>query len=269
MPTDEKIKVTGKRVTTWIPSSAPPPAPERAVRRADLRLGSRSERRQEAASSWRRGAGLRVYLDRPWNVSGYGEMLAVVARAGFVQGRSERGAERAPATRASSPNGATTRSGRARSSAASRRDAATFRWRATEPDASGRLAAACSHRRTEADQPPGPFQVTGLAIRQWPVLERRTRRGSRRTTSSTTKSGELWYCDIEVDTGAVLLSRSSGSRSRATSPSRSTARTSRSIVLADFMSLAPDRWLNVKRTKDARTRRVVVSGADLQRLGRP
>src|SRR5207244_7353437 len=33
------------------------------------------------------------------------------------------------------------------------------------------------------------------------------------------------------------------------------------VVLADFMSLAPDRWLNVTQTNDERVRRVAVFGA--------
>ena len=77
MPIEDHIKVVGPRVVNWIPSSAPPPAPE--VLYIVPTFGwTRATDAAGQPSSWRRGGGLRVYLDRPWNVSGYGEMLGVV-----------------------------------------------------------------------------------------------------------------------------------------------------------------------------------------------
>ena len=85
------IKVVGPRKVAWIPSSASPPAPE--VLYVVPTFGwVRTANAQGNPSSWRRGGGLRVYLNRPWNVSGYGEMLAVVLPPRFVQGRSRQGA---------------------------------------------------------------------------------------------------------------------------------------------------------------------------------
>ena len=75
--TDEQIKVLGGRRVTWIPSSAPPPAPE--VLYVVPTFGwLRSNGEEGTPRAGAAGGGLRVYLDRPWNVSGYGEMLAVV-----------------------------------------------------------------------------------------------------------------------------------------------------------------------------------------------
>src|SRR6266545_503363 len=83
-PTDKNIKVTGATLRTWIPSSAPPPAPE--VLYVVPTFGwVRSDDGKGNKGSWRRGGGLRVYLNRPWNTSGYGEMLGVVVpSAAFV-----------------------------------------------------------------------------------------------------------------------------------------------------------------------------------------
>lgn len=75
-PTEEKIKVIGPEVTTWIKSSAPPPAPELLY--VIPTFGWVRSEDETTKKSWRRGGGLRVYLNRPWNVSGYGEMLAVI-----------------------------------------------------------------------------------------------------------------------------------------------------------------------------------------------
>ena len=62
---------------TWIPNS------RRRRRRRCCMWCRRSAGRARSTSdgtlsSWRRGGGLRVYLDRAWNASGYGEMLGVV-----------------------------------------------------------------------------------------------------------------------------------------------------------------------------------------------
>jgi hypothetical protein len=76
VPTDKNIKVTGSTLRTWVPSSAPPPAPE--VLYVVPTFGWVRGKDQDRVTSWRRGGGLRVYLNRPWNVTGYGEMLAVV-----------------------------------------------------------------------------------------------------------------------------------------------------------------------------------------------
>ncbi len=77
MPTDANIKVTGPRQVTWIPNAAPPPAPK-VLYVVPTFAWRREVDEHGILSSWRRGGGLRVYLDRGWNASGYGEMLGVV-----------------------------------------------------------------------------------------------------------------------------------------------------------------------------------------------
>lgn len=60
----------------WVSSSACPPAP--AIRYIVPTFGwVRSGQGSADQHSWRRGGGVRVYLDRPWFVSGSNEMLAV------------------------------------------------------------------------------------------------------------------------------------------------------------------------------------------------
>jgi hypothetical protein len=74
--TDKNIKVQSDPVVNWVPSSAPPPAPEVLYTVPTFRwVRSNTATKQQ---SLRRGWGLRVYLDGPWNSTGYGEMLAVV-----------------------------------------------------------------------------------------------------------------------------------------------------------------------------------------------
>ena len=60
----------------WIQSASAPPAP--SVRYIVPTFGwSRTGGGTPAQRSWRRGGGLRVYLDRPWFATGSNEMLAV------------------------------------------------------------------------------------------------------------------------------------------------------------------------------------------------
>jgi len=75
--TDEHLTVAGPVERRWVPSAAPPPAPEvlYVVPTFGWTRGADASGRR---TSWRRGGGLRIWLDRPWNASGFGEMLAVV-----------------------------------------------------------------------------------------------------------------------------------------------------------------------------------------------
>ena len=74
---EERFLVRSEKVVTWIKNSAPPPLPE--VLYVIPTFGwSRTASSNGDKVSWRSGGGLRVYLDRPWNVTGYGEMLAVI-----------------------------------------------------------------------------------------------------------------------------------------------------------------------------------------------
>jgi len=70
------LTVTSDEAIGFVPNSAPPPAPDVVYVIPTFgwsRMGGGTHER-----SWRDGGGLRVYLRRPWLVSGYMEMLAVV-----------------------------------------------------------------------------------------------------------------------------------------------------------------------------------------------
>ncbi len=77
VPDNAAIKVVSDEQTVWAANAAQPPAPE--VLYVVPTFGwSRDKIGRGGRTSWRGGGGLRVYLDRPWYTSGWGEMLGVV-----------------------------------------------------------------------------------------------------------------------------------------------------------------------------------------------
>ncbi len=70
---------------------------------------------------------------------------------------------------------------------------------------------------------------------------------------------KLWYCDIEVTWGAAYFPFVRLALARYQPVALHGAHLS-NVVLADFMPLVPDRWLNVTQTHDRRTRLVKVFG---------
>lgn len=255
VPTEKNIQVVGPKVRTWIPSSAPPPAPD--VLYVVPTFGWVRSFGGPDKSSWRRGGGLRVYLDRPWNASGYGEMLAVVLHSSaltadansspaaqpvknfvtqwgndpiwlspFVQGNSPTRANFPLARLAADPAGA---------------------WL---PDYAPAV---------EADQPPGPFTVTNL---QHPGLKIADPQALVEVAPHDVffdPERQLWYCDIEVNFGTSYFPFIRLALARYQPGALSGAHLS-SVVLADFMPLVPDRWLNVSQTASERTKHVRVFG---------
>jgi hypothetical protein len=71
---------------------------------------------------------------------------------------------------------------------------------------------------------------------------------------------EHWYSDIEIATNGSYYPFVRLALARYQPVSVDGAHLS-NVVLADFISLAPDRWLNVQQTGDPRERRVAVFGA--------
>ena len=251
---ETRIKVTGDRAVTWIPSSAPPPAPK--VLYVVPTFGwARTEEADGRRSSWRRGGGLRVYLDRPWNVSGYGEMLGVVLPPAGFSGDPDVAPKGYPY------KDYVTQWGNDPiwdspfvDGIAPRRS--HFPLARTAPDATGAWLPP-NAPGTEKDQAPGPFRVTGLepprgksrgaavAVAPHDVFYDATRR--------------LWYCDIEIDAGASYFPFIRLALARYQPISMQHAHLS-NIVLADVMALAADRWLNVTPTAEANQRRVAIFG---------
>jgi hypothetical protein len=248
-PTEKNITVVGPRAVRWIPSSAPPPAPD--VLYVVPTFGwVRTRSDAGDPSSWRRGGGLRVYLDRPWNVTGYGEMLAVVLAPPSFDGDPESQPKGRPYKKLVTQwgNDPIWDSSFVPGMAPSR---SSFPMARTAPDPTGGWLPNGAPAK-EADQPPGPFGVTNLGtspayvdIAPHDVFYDEERR--------------LWYCDIEVDQGASYWPFVRLALARYQPVSVYGAALSE-VALADFMPLVADRWLNVRRSRDPLTRRVTVHG---------
>ncbi len=254
-PTEENIKVVGPKVRTWIPCSAPPPAPE--VLYVIPTFGWVRSGEETSKNSWRRGGGLRVYLNRPWNTSGYGEMLAVVLPAStFTDDPNDQPAGQplknfvtqwgndpiwlSPFVPGSSPK------------------PGNFPLARTAADPDGKWLPDFAPAE-EADQPPGSFQVTGL---EHPDLHTPTAQSVVDVAPHDVffdEERQLWYCDIEVTWGAAYFPFIRLALARYQPVALHAAHLS-NVVLADFMPLVPDRWLNVTQTRDPRTRQVRVFG---------
>jgi len=254
-PTEENIKVVGPKVRTWIPCSAPPPAPE--VLYVVPTFGWVRSGDEASKSSWRRGGGLRVYLNRPWNASGYGEMLAVVLpTATFTDDPNDKPAGQplknfvtqwgndpiwlSPFVPGSSPK------------------RGNFPLARTAADPDGKWLPGFAPAE-EADQPPGPFQTTGL---EHPELRNPNAQSVVDIAPHDVffdEERQLWYCDIEVTWGAAYFPFIRLALARYQPVALHGAHLS-NVVLADFMPLVPDRWLNVTQTRDPRTRQVSVFG---------
>ncbi|MDD5718845.1 MAG: hypothetical protein PHQ53_04080 [Candidatus Krumholzibacteria bacterium] len=254
-PTEANIKVVGPKVRTWIPCSGPPPAPE--VLYVVPTFGWVRSGDAVGKSSWRRGGGLRVYLNRPWNASGYGEMLAVVLPgAGFTGDPNDSPAAQplknfvtqwgndpiwlSPFVPGAAPK------------------PANFPLARTAADPDGKWLPAFAPPE-EADQPLGPFQTTAL---EHPELRSPTAQNVVDIAPHDVffdEERQLWYCDIEVTWGAAYFPFIRLALARYQPVALHAAHLS-NVVLADFMPLVPDRWLNVTQTHDPRTRQVNVFG---------
>jgi hypothetical protein len=255
VPVDTRIKVTGPRVVTWIPSSAPPPSPQ--VLYIVPTFGwSRGSNQAGQPTSWRRGGGLRVYLDRPWNVSGYGEMLAVVLPPPTLSQDPEEHPKASPYKKhitqwANDPIWLSPFV----SGIAPKRE--NFPLARTAPDPSGAWLPP-NAPPTESDQPPGAFAVTNLLPPAAPAGTDAPLVDIAPHDVRYDADRRLWYCDIEVRSASYSpFIRLALARYQ---PTSITGVHLSNIVLADIMPLAADRWLNVTQLPEANRRRITVYG---------
>ena len=254
-PIEENIRVVGPKVRTWIPSSAPPPAPD--VLYVVPTFGWVRSGDEVSKQSWRRGGGLRVYLNRPWNVSGYGEMLAVVLPgANFSGDPNEVPKEKplknfvtqwgndpiwlSPFVPGIAPK------------------LINFPLARTKPDPDGKWLPKFAPPE-EADQRPVNFGTTGLELPDFPNPPAEGRVDIAPHDVFYDEQRQLWYCDIEVTWGTAYFPFIRLALARYQPEALDSALLSH-VVLADFMPLVPDRWLNVTHTNDPRTRQVRVFG---------
>lgn len=255
--TDKNIKVIGDRAVTWIPNSAPPRAPDvlyvvpvyEWVRTAE----------GKTRKSWRRGGGLRVYLDRPWNSSGYGEMLAVVLPGDALNGKDP---NTQPPSHPAKPYVTQWGNDPAWASPSVPGPAPTlghFGLARTAPDPSGGWLPPFAPP-TEAEQPEGPFRITDLPHPK--VLGSKspaTRVNIAPHDVGWDEDRRLWYCDIEISPQGSYYPFVRLALARYQPLSVPGAHLSE-VVLADFMTLAADRWLSVTGTANPLKRQVRVYG---------
>lgn len=255
--TDRNIKVLGKPVETWIRNSAPPPAPEVLYVVPTfhwVRTATSSKKK-----SWRRGGGLRVYLDRPWNVSGYGEMLAVVLPSAAL---GDQDPNTSPTNQPVKPfvtqwgNDPAWKSPYVRGSAPKRGD---FPLARTGPDPDGNWLPDFAPAE-EAHQPEGKFKTGSLAHPQ--IVANNTGKNRVEIAPHDVQydaERDLWYCDIEIRPGRSYFPFVRMALARYQPVSVDSAHLS-NIVLADFMTLTPDRWLTVNSSNDPLVRSLAVHG---------
>jgi hypothetical protein len=252
VPTDQNIKVTGGQSITWVPSAAPPPAPQ-VLYVLPTFAWTRDHDDAGNAVSQRRG-GLRVYLGRPWNVSGYGEMLAVVLPPAGFSGDPETTPVGHPLKNYVTQWAADPiwDSGDVPGIAPQQAD---FPLARTAPDPEGAWLPPGAPA-TEADQPPGSFAVSGLPAADSAVdvsLDIAPH------DVAWNADRQLWYCDIGLDPGTAYFPFIRLALARYHPISADGAHLS-NIVLADFAALTPTRWLSIAPGSDLRSRQVTVSG---------
>ena len=254
--TDDKIKVTGPAAVNWVPNSSPPPAPK--VLYVVPTFGLTTSKTAQSETHWRRGGGLRVYLDRPWNSSGYGEMLGVVLPPASFAGDPTTDPAGAPYKHVVTQWGndpiwsSNFVSGTAPKLGA-------FPLARTGPDPTGNWLPSFAPA-TEADQPASPFQTAGLPH---PGM---TSPGSSAELVDVAPHDvvydaerQLWYADLEVNAGSSYYPMIRLALAKYQPVSVPGAHLS-SIVLADVMALTPDRWLSISPGSNPTARNVSVFG---------
>ncbi len=252
VPTEQNITVTGAGAVTWIVSSAAPPAPQ-VLYVLPTFTWERTDDGHGDTVSQRQG-GLRVYLGRPWNVSGYGEMLGVVVPPAGFSGDPE-----------TTPIGHPLKNYVTQWGADPVWDSdilagiapqpSDFSLARTSPDPTGAWLPPGAPQ-TEADQPPGPFRVTGLTPPGLSANDLQLDVAPHDVTWSDDR--QLWFCDIGLDPRAAYFPFIRLALARYQPSSIDGAYLS-NIVLADFVALTPGRWLSIATT-DSRAKQVTVTG---------
>lgn len=250
---DTHLTVEGPPAITWIPNSAPPPAPQ-ILYLVPTFGWTRTRADDGTARSWRRGGGLRVYLDRPWNVTGYGEMLAVVLPPAGFTGDPDKDPADAPYKKYVTQwgNDPIRESPFVAGLAPTRAAFPLARW---QPDPLGGWRPPGAPT-TEADQRPGSFQVTRLSP---PSLDASGAVEVAPHDVFYDDVRRLWYCDIEIAQGRSYWPFVRLALARYQPVSVDGAHLS-DVVLADFMQLTADRWLTVRHGREGRIRQVTVYG---------
>jgi len=253
--TEAGLTVAGPGQTTWALASAAPPAPE-VLYVVPTFAWTRATEANGKQTSNRRGLGLRVWLDRPWNASGYGEMLGVILpMMGTPTDPNDQPYKNTVTQWGNDPiwkspfvQGATP-------------SVLAFPLARTAPDPTGAWVPPGAPQE-EKLQPPGPFRTRSLPHAGLPLNSSTGLVDVAPHDVFWDPDRRLWYCDIELpSTGAyfpfvrLALARYQPSALRHAHLSN--------VVLTDFASLAPHRSLTVTRTSATR-RQVQVFGISHQ-----
>ncbi len=204
--------------------------------------------------SLRAGGGLRVYLDRPWFSTGFGEMLAVVLPGPEVTLADLDGTMKTHVTQWGRDPVWTSNAISAPSPARTASEFPLAVWNGPIGfDASGGEAplpadAVATYQAEHADLPPAPFDVAGLTPPQVPAGK--TVQVAPHAVGYDTDR-QLWYCDIVVrppNRAYFPFIRLALARYQPTSVLG--AHLSQ-VVTTEFQQLSPDRLAIVSKTTSA------------------
>jgi len=254
LPVDERhLTLEGGPAVTWVPNSANPVAPQ--VLYVVPTFGwTRTRADDGTLRSWRRGGGLRVYLGRPWNVSGYGEMLAVLLPSGGFKDDPDNEAALAPYKNCITHWGSDP-IWESQPVIGLAPQLSNFPLARFAPDPSGSWLPPDAPT-TEADQAPVPFTVKARTL---PGRADSVRVDVAPHDVFFDDERQLWYSDIEIDMGRSYWPFVRLALARYQPSSVEGAHLS-DVVLADVMQLTAHRWLTVRPEKAGRVRNVTVYG---------
>lgn len=240
------LKVVSEESRVWIPNAAPPPPPQ--VRYVIPTFGwTRAAEGEGRRASWRRGGGLRVYLDRPWFASGHGEMLGVVLPS---PNATVDDLERPQAAHVTQWGADPIWLGGEVERPAPALHAFPLRIRGGPVPAPGAPPVFAE----EGADLPETFDLEGHTL---PGLDGALRVDVAPHAVGYDAGRRLWYCDIVVRPGDAYFPFIRLALARYHPVSAHGAHLS-AVVLAAFQQLTPDRHLSV--TRDGRTVNVAVHG---------
>ncbi|TAJ73240.1 MAG: hypothetical protein EPO51_06285 [Phenylobacterium sp.] len=236
-PGGEPVKVVSDEVRVWIPNAAPPPPPQ--VRYVIPTFGWSRGSVDGKKTSWRRGGGLRVYMDRPWFASGHGELLGVLLPRPDTPLSTIEGPLKAHVTQwGADPIWL---GGRVEQAAPG---PGAFPLRVTGGPAA--VPGAPDVFQDEGADLPDSFDLQGLSV---PGLDSSLRVDVAAHQVGFDASRGLWYCDVVVRPGDAYFPFIRLALARYHPVSVSGAHLSQ-VVLAEFQQLTPDRYVSVSRSGD-------------------
>lgn len=233
----ERISVSAQPRTAWVPNSTPPPAP--VIHSVVPTFGWTRRADGDGARTFRT-AGLRVYLRRPWMVTGTAEMLGVVLPNG--SGAVPPQLETRVTRWGSDPIW------RGGSVATDAPPASAFPMGLfAGPLAPGTLAPSLLGGEFEDDLPARPFELSDLKS---PDLVGRPERVSVVPHAvDYDVERDLWFSDIVVDPGGAYFPflRCALARYQPVSSINDNVSAHLSnVVQADFVQIAPDRLVTLR-----------------------